>query len=70
MNTPENQVKDSASDAATSKSQRVTTVAWLTGVTAVVALMTLNNGATIGASLGVVDVSGMVAFVSYLVLKS
>ena len=70
MSTPENQVKDSASDATTSKSQRITTVAWLTGVTAVVALMTLNNGASVGVSLGVTAVSGMVAFVSYLLLRA
>jgi len=72
MNTIENQVTDTAQDERTSeaRSQRVTTVAWLTGVTAVVALGTMSGGATIGMGLGVIGIAGMVAIVSYLILKS
>lgn len=71
MNTIENQAKDSASDenAAAHGSQRVIAVAWLTGITAVVALGTMSGGATVGQGIGVLGVSGMVAMVSYFILR-
>jgi hypothetical protein len=71
MNTIENQVKDSAGDesAAAHRSQRVVAVAWLAGVTAVVALGTMSGGATLGQGIGVLGVSGMVAVVSYFILR-
>ena len=72
MNTIENQVKDSAADENPSahRTQRVVAVAWLAGITAVVALGTMSGGATtIGQGLGVVGVSGMVAVVSYFILR-
>ena len=71
MNTTENQVRDSDRDEslAAARSQRVTAVAWLTGITAVVALATLGDDATIGMGLGVIGISGMVAVVSYLILR-
>jgi hypothetical protein len=71
MNTVENQVKDSAGDESTSahRTQRVVAVAWLAGITAVVALGTMSGGATIGQGLGVIGVSGMVAVVSYFILR-
>lgn len=66
-----NQMSAAEQDERTSaaKSHRVTTVAWLAGVTAVVALGTMNGDATIGAGLGVIGVSGMVALVCYLILR-
>jgi hypothetical protein len=72
MNTIENQARDTTQDERTSeaRSQRVSAVAWLTGITAVVALGTMSSGATIGMGLGVIGVAGMVAVVSYLLLKS
>jgi hypothetical protein len=71
MSTLENQGKDSANDqvAASAKTQRVTAVAWLAGITAVIALGTMNGGATLGQGLGVVGVSAMVAIVSYFILR-
>jgi hypothetical protein len=71
MNITENQVRDSARDesAGAARSQRVSAVAWLTGITAVFALMTLSDGATIGMGLGGIGISGMVAVVSYLLLR-
>ena len=72
MNTTENQVRDSAREesAAAARSQRVSAVAWLTGITAVVALLIMSEGATVGMGLGVIGVSGMVAIVSYLLLRN
>ena len=72
MNTIENQVRDTARDesASAARSQRVRAVAWLVGITAVVALGIMSDGATVGMGLGVIGVSGMVAFVSYLLLRS
>lgn len=66
-----NQMSASEQDerTATAKSHRVTTVAWLAGVTAVVALGTMNGEATIGAGLGVIGVSGMVALVCHYILR-
>jgi len=71
MNTIENQARDSSCDesAAKVKSQRVTTVAWLTGVTAVVALLTLSNSASVGMGFGVIGVCGMVSVVCFLLLR-
>jgi len=71
MSTLENQVKDPAGDqvAAAARTQRVTTVAWLAGITAVIALGTMNGGATLGQGIGVIGVSSMVATVSYLILR-
>jgi hypothetical protein len=71
MNSIENQVKDSARDENTSahRTQRVVAVAWLAGITAVVALGTMSGGATLGQGLGVIGVSGMVAVVSYFILR-
>ena len=45
-------------------------VAWLTGITAVVVLLSLSEGATVGTGLGVIGVSGMVAIISYLLLRN
>ena len=72
MNTTENHVRDSARDESESaaRSQRISAVAWLTGITAVVALAIMSDGATVGTGLGVIGVSSMVAIVSYLLLKS
>jgi hypothetical protein len=72
MNTTENQVRDSTRDesAAATRSQRVSAVAWLTGITAVVALGIMSDGATVGMGLGVIGVAGMVSIVSYLLLRS
>ena len=47
----------------------VSAVAWLAGITAVVALGILSQDATIGMGLGVIGVSGMVAVVSYFILR-
>ena len=71
MNTIENQGRDSARDdgSSTARSQRVSAVAWLAGITAVVALGILSQDATIGMGLGVIGVSGMVAVVSYFILR-
>jgi hypothetical protein len=74
MNTTENQVRNSARDesGAAARSQRVSAVAWLTVITAVVALGVMTETATvsIGMGLGIIGVTSMVAFVSYLLLKS
>ena len=71
MNTIENQMSATAREesAPTARSGRVTTVAWLTGITAVVALGTLSTGASVGMGLGILGVSGMVAAVSYFILR-
>jgi len=71
MDTIENQTSAPAHEesAATAKSQRVKIVAWLTGVTAVVALAVLSDGASVGMGLGVIGVAGMVVAVSYFILK-
>ena len=74
MNTTENQVSGSASDksAAAARFQRVTAVAWLAGITAVVALGIMSDTASvsIGMGLGIIGVTSMVALVSHLLLKS
>lgn len=66
-----NQISASEQDesTATAKSHRVTTAAWLAGVTAVVALGTMSSSASVGAGLGVIGVSGMVALVCYFILR-
>jgi hypothetical protein len=71
MNTMENQARDSACDesAAAKKSQRVNTVAWLAGITAVVALLAMSESPSVGMGLGVIGVCGMVAFVCYMLLR-
>ena len=71
MNTIENQLTHSARDesATATKPDRVSTVAWLTGITAVVALMVLSDSPSVGTGLGVIGVCGMVAVVCYLVLR-
>jgi len=71
MNTIEHQEGAAAHEesAATAKSRRATAVAWLAGTTAVVALGTLTTGASVGMGLGILGVSGMVAAVSYFILK-
>jgi hypothetical protein len=68
MDTTENTKSEGSTSAA--RSQRVSAVAWLTGITAVVALGTMSEGATIGMGLGVIGVAGMVSIVSYLLMKS
>lgn len=72
MDTKENQAGDPArgESAGAARAQRVVAVAWLTGITAVVALGIMSDGATVGTGLGVIGVCGMVAIVSYLLLKS
>lgn len=73
MNTTENQDSGAAAEKiAAQRSQRVTTVAWLVGITAVVALGIMTDTATvsIGMGLGIIGVASMVAFVSYLILKT
>lgn len=71
MNPIENQLGNSVDDegASRKRSQRVNAVAWLAGITAVVALGILGQAATIGTGLGVIGVSGMVVGVSYLILN-
>jgi len=71
MNTIENQMSAAArvESVPTATSGRVTTVAWLAGITAVVALGSLSTGATVGMGLGIFGVSGMVAAVSYFILR-
>ena len=51
------------------RSQRVSAVVWLVGITAVVALGILSQDANVGMGLGVVGVSGMVTVVSYFILR-
>ncbi len=51
------------------RAQRIKSVVWLTGVTAVVALMVLNDGASLGMGIGVVGVAAMVAAVSFMILR-
>ena len=72
MNTIENQASATAHEesATTAKSRHVTAVAWLTGITAVVALGALSSDASVGMGLGVIGVSGMVATVSYFILRA
>ena len=71
MNMIENQVPRPGEndDRSVSRSSRIQTVAWLAGVTAVVALGSLRESASFGVGLAVIAVSGMVAFVSYLILR-
>ncbi len=71
MNTIEDSVRDSAreDEASIARAERVSTVGWLTGITAVVALGVLSQGANIGMGLGVIGVSGMVVSVSYFILR-
>jgi hypothetical protein len=71
MNTTENETGATELEkrATKAKSERVMAVAWLTGITAVVALGTLTTGASVGMGLGVIGVSGMVVGVSYFILK-
>jgi hypothetical protein len=67
MNTIENTTDEESTSQA--RSQRVSAVAWLTGITAVCALGILSGGATVGMGLGVIGIAGMVSIVSYLLLK-
>ena len=71
MNTIENPLSATSRDqrAPSARSERVTTVAWLTGITAVVALGVLSTDASVGMGLGILGVSGMVAAVSYFILR-
>lgn len=71
MNTIENQAGAPAHEesASTARPRRVAAVAWLTGITAVIALATLSDGASVGMGLGVIGVSGMVTAVSYFILR-
>jgi hypothetical protein len=67
MNTIENTTSEESISQA--RSQRVTAVAWLTGVTAVCALGFLSEGATVGMGIGVIGIAAMVSIVSYFLLK-
>jgi hypothetical protein len=67
MNTIENTTSEESISQA--RSQRVSAVAWLTGVTAVCALGFLSNGATVGTGIGVIGIAAMVSVVSYFLLK-
>ena len=66
-----NQTSDSERDEriAAARSQRVTTAAWLAGITAVIALGDLKSDASLGAGLAVVGVSTMVAFVCFIIVR-
>jgi hypothetical protein len=72
MSTLENQIRSSetAEVPASARSHRIVVVAWLAGVTAVVALGTMDGSATVGTGLGVIGVSGMITIVSWLILKA
>ena len=72
MNTIENEVRESARNesGAAARSQRVSAVAWLAGLTAFVALGVLSQGATIGILLGVIGVCATVAVISWLILRA
>lgn len=52
------------------RSHRITIVGWLAGITAVIAILNVGDNASVGTGLGVIGISGMVAFVSYTILKS
>lgn len=67
MNTIESAGKAYGTD--TAKSQRVNTVGWLAGSTAIIALLTLSADASIGVGLAVIGISAMVTVVSYLILR-
>ncbi len=69
MTTPENEPRDAGRETQAAKSHRVTTVAWLAGITAVVALWMLSENATTGMGLGVLGVAAMVGFVCARILK-
>jgi len=58
---------DQASDA---KSHRVTAVAWLAGITAVVALGTMSTNDSLGSGMAIAAIAAMVTAVSYFILKS
>ncbi len=54
------------------KAGRIKAVAWLAGVTAVFAIIGMSDSAnhvSVGMGIGVIGVSAMVAYVSYLILK-
>lgn len=51
------------------RTQRITTVAWLAGVTAVMCLITLGNGASLWSALGVTAVAAMVCGVCAMILR-
>lgn len=51
------------------RTQRITTVAWLAGVTAVVCLITLGGGASLWSALGVTAVAAMVGGVCAMILR-
>ncbi len=57
-------------EASGAKSHRVTAVAWLAGITAVVALGTVRTDDSFGAGMAVAAVAAMVTAVSYFILKS
>ena len=71
MNTIEEQRRDAAADAsaAEARHRRVTAVAWLAGVTAVIALLGVSSDASFGTGLAVIGVCGMVAAVSWMILR-
>lgn len=71
MITTEKQARDTEAEqgACDARAKRTNTVVWLVGITAVLALCVLQEGATVGTGLGVIGVSAMVAFISYLILK-
>jgi hypothetical protein len=52
------------------KSNRVAAVAWLAGVTAVVALGTMSTNDSIGSGMAIAAIAAMVTAVSYFILKS
>ena len=61
---------DRTEPATIARSHRITTAAWLAGVSAVVGFAAVNSGdMTIGAGLGAIGISGMVATVCYFILR-
>jgi hypothetical protein len=55
---------------AAARAHRVTTTAWLAGITGVVALGTMSSNDSVGAGIAVFAVAAMVTAVCYFILKS
>ena len=71
MNITETQSRTAVPDDSnvTARSHRVTTVAWLTGVTAVCAFGMFDEIKTLGGGIAAAAACGMVGFVCHSILK-
>ncbi|HSH95007.1 MAG TPA: hypothetical protein VK968_12730 [Roseimicrobium sp.] len=65
--TPEAQETQKQSE---DRSHRITTVAWLAGVSAVLGFLSLSSDMTLGAAIAYVAISGMVAAACYWILHA